>query len=129
MLLDDYLPEPDVRDRHTRFVRAPRESVLVAWNALCLSEMSSLVAVLFAIRGLPHMIIERRLPRRVPSTRPLLEDMLAADDILEPVAWCGGHVCPVRIGRRTVCTALDALTPVRKSRYRITLSQVNGPKR
>lgn len=82
MLLDDYLPEPDVSERHARLIRAPRAAVLAALKELRLAEMSPLVAVLFAIRGLPHMIVERRLPRRAQAARPLLQEMVGGGFVL-----------------------------------------------
>jgi hypothetical protein len=44
--------------------------------------MSPLVTVLFAIRGLPHLIAERRLPPRAQIARPILTDMVAAGFVL-----------------------------------------------
>lgn len=81
MPLDDYLPEFDVHEIHTRFIRAPREAVHTALKELRASEMSPVVALLFAIRALPALLFGR-VSRQPAVVRPLLDDMVAGGFVL-----------------------------------------------
>lgn len=64
-LLDEFFPEYDVRERHSRQIAAPADRVFAALRTANLAR-SVTVRVLFALRGLPalfHSIAHGRVPR------------------------------------------------------------------
>lgn len=76
MLLDDFMPHYQFNEVHSIRVHAPIERVYKAFIELRSDELSPLVGLMFAIRGLPNHLFGKSEPA-MRETRPFLEQMLA----------------------------------------------------
>lgn len=70
--LDKVMPEPHFTERHTRTVQAPIDLVWAAATALTPGEIR-VAGPLMALRSLPRVLKERRLPGRGPDAASFLE--------------------------------------------------------
>lgn len=68
--LDDFIPQPDVRERHTTEIQAPAS---VAWDALRAFDFQSVTLVRAIIRLREFVLGSRRTPRQ--SRQPFLEEI------------------------------------------------------
>jgi hypothetical protein len=64
VILDDFLPDANFTERHSRLVHAPRDRVHAALLELRLSDVSWIATLLLAIRSLPARAIRNRRKKR-----------------------------------------------------------------
>lgn len=76
MLLDNFLPHYQFNEVHSIRVHAPIEVVYRAFKDLMPQELSPLVGLMFALRGLPSHLADKSEPD-MNQTRPFLDQMLA----------------------------------------------------
>lgn len=75
MLLDDFLPHYQFNEVHSIRVHAPIDEVYRAFKDLTAGELSPLVGLMFAVRGLPGRLLGKS-EAAVHDTRPFMEQML-----------------------------------------------------
>lgn len=77
MILDEFVFEADAQERHSLRIPASLGEVRVALRGLEFADISPLVKVLVAIRGLPILLFAKGAAPKPESTPPLLAAMAA----------------------------------------------------
>jgi hypothetical protein len=79
MLLDRFMPEYDVHERHSIAVDAPAADVMRAARSLR-SRNLPLTTALMAVRSVPELVLHRRLPLSLGG--PVVDSMLSSGFVL-----------------------------------------------
>ncbi len=74
MLLDQFMPAYEFHELHSVMIKATAEKVFKAMKELTATELSPLVFLLMAIRGLPARLLRRQAEEKPPAG-PFLEQM------------------------------------------------------